>query len=286
MNIKTQRYLGLVLSALNIAGIVGTFIFVAKETPKYNIEKSKLEKDASKAKKVKTFIKNYKMSLIFAGASIASGIGSKVLSTKTEASLLATIGMLSAASNKYKDKIQKTFNNIVDKEDAIREFIDENYEKPTEKPMNGEELFKEEHIGYFYAKPEKLYKVMNRFNDELAGEVNYFGTGADTPKEFTLGELLRCCGARPLSHTLDNTRLNFGWSWEYLSYKWDAVKIHWDIDQYSDEDGARLITFYEDPIWNPSDWESHRDGSLTSEEYFDGINPKYVNINDGLYSIE
>ena len=39
MNIKTQRYLGLGLSALNIAGIVGTFIFVAKETPKYNIVK-------------------------------------------------------------------------------------------------------------------------------------------------------------------------------------------------------------------------------------------------------
>lgn len=285
MKLKTQRYLSWGLAILNVVGVIGTFCTVSKEAPTAQMKLKTLPKDAKKITKVKTFIKNYKMSLIFAGATIASGIGSKVLSTKTEASLIATVGMLDASLHKYKGKIKETLGIEADK-DIIREIIKDNYDKSNDEPEPGEELFKEEHIGYFYAKPEKLYKVMNRFNDELAGEINYFGTGADTPKDFTLGEMLRCCGARPLSHTLDNTRLNFGWSWEYLSYKWDAVKIHWDIDQYSDEDGARLITFYEDPIWNPSDWESHRDGTLTSEEYFNGINPNYVNINDGLYSVD
>ena len=120
MNIKTQRYLSLGLSALNVAGAIGMFVSLTKEAPKAQIQLKSLPKDAKKSTKLKTFIKNYKMSLIFTGVTITSGIGSKVISNKTEASLIVTVGMLDASLRKYKGKIKETLGVEADK-DIIRE---------------------------------------------------------------------------------------------------------------------------------------------------------------------
>lgn len=289
MNIKTQRYLSWVLSLVNLAGVVGTFVIVSKEAPKAQIQMNSLPKDAKKITKVKTFVKNYKLSLIFAGATIASGMGSKILSSKTEASLLATIGMLDAGLHKYKDKVKKVLGTSIDN-DIRNEIIEELYDNKSElEPQPGEELFKHELIGYFYAKPENLYRAMGMFNDMLSGEINYYETGVDNPRDFTLGELLRIAKARPLCHTLDQTKLNFGWSYEYLTYKWDTVKVHWDCgepDLPPDEDGARLLTFYEEPVWAPDSWDLHRIGKCSDRDYFEGSDAGLVNPEDSNYTVE
>ena len=284
MDIKTQRYLSLGLAALNVAGTIGMFVSLTKEAPKAQVQLNSLPKDAKKSTKAKTFIKNYKVSLIFAGTTIASGIASKVLSTKTEASLIATIGMLDASLHKYKGKIKETLGIEEDK-DIVREIIKDNYDKSNDEPEPGEQLFKCDLIGYFYAKPENIWKAMTRINEDISGEVDYCSSGMDYPSNYTLAEFIRLSKARPLSHVLDETRLEFGWSYEYLSECYDTIKIHWDADEYQDDDGARLISFLEEPVWLPDSWSMHKTGQISDEDYFKGSDPSLVNPNLSIYSV-
>ena len=284
MDIKTQRYLSLGLAALNVAGTIGMFVSLTKEAPKAQVQLNSLPKDAKKSTKAKTFIKNYKVSLIFAGATIASGVASKVLSTKTEASLIATVGMLDASLRKYKGKIKETLGLDADK-DIVREIIKDNYDKSNDEPEPGEQLFKCDLIGYFYAKPENVWKAMTRINEDISGEVDYCSSGMDYPSNYTLAEFIRLSKARPLSHVLDETRLEFGWSYEYLSECYDTIKIHWNIDEYPDDDGARLISFLEEPVWLPDSWSMHKTGQISDEDYFKGSDPSLVNPNLSIYSV-
>ena len=285
MDIKTQRYLSLGLAALNVAGTIGMFVSLTKEAPKAQVQLNSLPKDAKKSTKAKTFIKNYKVSLIFAGATIASGVASKVLSTKTEASLIATVGMLDASLRKYKGKIKETLGIEEDK-NIVREIIKDNYSKSDDEPEPGEQLFKCDLIGYFYAKPENIWKAMTRINEDISGEVDYCSSGMDYPSNYTLAEFIRLSKARPLSHVLDESRLEFGWSYEYLSECYDTIKIHWDIDEYPDDDGARLISFLEEPVWLPDSWSMHRTGQISDEDYFKGSDPRLVNPNVSIYSVD
>ena len=285
MDIKTQRYLSLGLAALNVAGTIGMFVSLTKEAPKAQVQLNSLPKDAKKSTKAKTFIKNYKVSLIFAGATIASGVASKVLSTKTEASLIATVGMLDASLRKYKGKIKKTLGIEEDK-NIVRELIKDNYSKSDDEPEPGEQLFKCDLIGYFYAKPENVWKAMTRINEDISGEVDYCSSGMDYPSNYTLAEFIRLSKARPLSHVLDESRLEFGWSYEYLSECYDTIKIHWDIDEYPDDDGARLVSFLEEPVWLPDSWSMHKTGQISDEDYFKGSDPRLVNPNVSIYSVD
>ena len=285
MDIKTQRYLSLGLAALNVAGTIGMFVSLTKEAPKAQVQLNSLPKDAKKSTKAKTFIKNYKVSLIFAGATIASGVASKVLSTKTEASLIATVGMLDASLRKYKGKIKETLGIEEDK-NIVREIIKDNYNKSNDEPEPGEQLFKCDLIGYFYAKPENIWKAMTRINEDISGEVDYCSSGMDYPSNYTLAEFIRLSKARPLSHVLDESRLEFGWSYEYLSECYDTIKIHWDIDEYPDDDGARLVSFLEEPVWLPDSWSMHKTGQISDEDYFKGSDPRLVNPNVSIYSVD
>ena len=285
MDIKTQRYLSLGLAALNVAGTIGMFVSLTKEAPKAQVQLNSLPKNAKKSTKAKTFIKNYKVSLIFAGATIASGVASKVLSTKTEASLIATVGMLDASLRKYKGKIKETLGIEEDK-DIVREIIKDNYDKSNDEPEPGEQLFKCDLIGYFYAKPENVWKAMTRINEDISGEVDYCSSGMDYPSNYTLAEFIRLSKARPLSHVLDESRLEFGWSYEYLSECYDTIKIHWDVDEYPDDDGARLVSFLEEPVWLPDSWSMHKTGQISDEDYFKGSDPRLVNPNVSIYSVD
>lgn len=285
MNIKTQRCLGLGLSLVNAIGTIAMFVSLTKEAPKAQAKIKSLQKNAKKITKVKTFIKNYKVSLILTGATIASGIASKVLSTKTEASLIATVGMLDASLRKYKGKIKETLGIEEDK-DIVREIIKDNYDKSNDEPEPGEQLFKCDLIGYFYAKPENIWKAMTRINEDISGEVDYCSSGMDYPSNYTLAEFIRLSKARPLSHVLDESRLEFGWSYEYLSECHDTIKIHWDADEYPDDDGARLISFLEEPVWFPDSWSMHKTGQISDEDYFKGSDPSLVNPNVSIYSVD
>lgn len=283
MDLKTQRYLSWGLSLLNVAGVVGTFISLTKEAPRAEIKMKSLPKDVKKIAKFKTFVQNHKVSLLFAGVTISSGIGSKLLSAKTEASLLATIGMLDASLYKYKDKIKKNLGIDADKS-IIKEILKDNFEKSEDDGAQpGEKLYCMENVGYFYAKPEKVMSAYVKLNRDMCDNDSYDGYYA--PGIFTIGEFLTLAQARPLSKNLTESKLNFGWSYDYLSEGFNNVWVHMDIEE-PDEDGASLIYFYEQPIWNPSEWYDYHYGYLKPELYFEKADMSKIDLESYSYQID
>jgi len=281
MNIKTQRLISLGLSVINIAGIVGTFIFVSKEAPKAQEELNKLPKDAKKIDKVKTFVKNYKKSLIFATGAVISGIGSRFVSAKTEASLIATATMLDASYRKYRDKVKQALGMDTHK-NIVKEMLkDEEKPEVNIMPKTNEKFFVEEHLGYFYADPEKLYKAVNIMNEIISGNCNYYVTGVDSPGSITLREFIHLADIKLLK-PVDENILNMGWNCDYLEFGYGYAWVHIDIDEDYNDIDARLITFYEDVIWNPDMWYDYYYGDTTEREYFKGC-PEYISKNASYY---
>lgn len=279
MNIKTQRWLSLGLAAINSIGVIVTSIMVSKETPKANEEFSKLPKDSKKIVKIKTFLKNYKKSLLLGGATIASGIGSKVMSYKLESGLIATATMLGASYNKYKGTVKKTLGIDADKS-IVKELMKDEYKKSELEAENGENLYYIENLGYFYAKPEKVMNAYVMLNRDMSDSDNY--TGQYASGVFTLGEFLTICQGRPLSKNLNVSNYNFGWSFDYLSDGWNNVWVHMEIDE-PDENGCRLIYFYEPPVWNPAEWYDYHYGYLKRDKYFEGCAMEKIDLESYSY---
>jgi hypothetical protein len=281
MNIKTQRYfLSLGLAIVNAVGVVLTSVMVSKETVKAKEEFEKLPKNSNRFIKFKTFVKNYKKAIIFGGATIASGIGSKVLSCKIESGLMATATMLGASLNKYKGTVKKTLGIDADKS-IVKEIMKDDYKKSNIDPENGEKLYYIENLGYFYARPENVMNAYVMLNRDMSDNDNYSGQYA--AGIFTLGEFLTICQGRPLSKNLSETNYNFGWSFDYLSEGWNNVWVHMEIGE-PDENGASLIYFYEPPIWNPMEWYDYHYGYLKGEKYFKGANMDKIDL--GSYAYE
>jgi len=266
VKIKTQKGLSLAFSLINVAGVVGTFISVMKETPEVQKEMDKLPKDASKMTKTITFIKGYKKSLLLATGTIASNICSKIFSSKVEASIIGATTMISTQAVKYKKKVKEFLGIDADKS-VVKSIMKDEYKKPDTKAQEGEELYYEEHIGYFYAKSEKIKDAYIKINSNFVGADIYYNN--DYHNSYTIGEFMKLCEAIPLSHNLDENKLNFGWSWDYLSEWYEMPWVHMDISE-PDENGAHLIYWFEDPIWNPEMWDTYRMGHFSKEEYFNG----------------
>lgn len=283
MNVKTQRYLKIGLSCLNVAGVVGTFIFTSKDAIRYQQAKENLPKDANKKTKFKTYVKNHWRSLIFAGATIASGIGSTLVSNKVEASLMATIGMLDASLVKYKKKIKETLGIEADKS-IVKEIMKDEYNASKDVNKQAKEkLYYSEYIGYFYAVPEKVKDAYIKLNSEFCDMGTYAYDGGFRSGVYTLGEFLKDCQGRPLSHNLTEDKLNFGWSIDYLYEQWETAWVHNDFSE-PDENGAILIYWFEEPIWNPAEWCDYMYGMISEEEYFSRSEDIDIpNINSPLY---
>lgn len=267
MKISTQRGISTGLMALNALGVVGTFIFVAKETP--DAQKKINSAKETKFSKLKAFVSGYKKSLIFASATIASGIGSRVLSSKTESGLLAGTAVLSTTLHKYKSKVKETLGIDADKS-IVKELMKEDKtDISSTSPKEGQVLYFEEHIGYFYAKPEDVIYAYSEINKDLSGNINWYLDGIDSKGYVTLIDFLNLCQGEPLSHTLDNSKLNFGWSPDYLSEYYENYWVNMDISEPEDNfNGARIIYFVTDLVWNPEQWYDYIHNGLDKNEYF------------------
>ena len=280
MSIKAQRGASLAFSLLGVAGVVGTFISVSKEAPKAKANFEALPKDCKKSDKIKTFIKSYKFSLLISTAAIASEIGSKILSNKVETSLIATATMLDAGYRKYRNTIKKTLGIDADKS-VLKQVMKDDYKKPTTEAKEDELLYWEEHIGYFYATKANILKAYAVMNEDISGANTYYVTGRDNPGWITIKEFLNLCEGRPLSRNLNDNKLNFGWQVNYLSEFWEYWWIHMDISE-PDENGAHMIYWFEEPVWNPAYWYDYTHSDMTREEYlqnFEGDASKVLDDN-------
>lgn len=281
MNLNKQKLINACLSLATVGSITGTFICTIKESAKYSETYYKAE---SKKDKFIKFVNNYKFSLLFASIGISSSLANCFLNNKMQANLIATIGMLDVGLRQHKEKIKETLG--IDGEKSILKKIMKSQFKD-QKIINNDsnkQLYWEEHIGYFYARPEDIFKAILLVNQDLSCGGAYYYTGLDHPGWITISELVTLMNAEPLSHNLNPCKMNFGWSWDYMSEFWEYPCIHFDIDE-PDENGARLITWMEAPIWNPRQWYDHRWCDCRNEEYFKDADPKIVNFNAMEYEI-
>lgn len=113
-----------VLSILGGAGVVATAILTAKATPKFEKELAKYDfKDVDKKEelmiKAKEGVKAYALAIGVGSISIACIIGSNVISTKHQASLIGAYATIDQSFKKYKGKLiemygKETHESIVD----------------------------------------------------------------------------------------------------------------------------------------------------------------------------
>lgn len=280
MSLGGKRLLSLGLSLLNATGVVGTIAMCIKESKKGNEDLAKAESEHKTTKeKVITFVKDYKYTLILGGASIVSGIGSKLIGAKTEASLIATAAMIDTGYRKYKDKVKNTLGVDIDRK--IRQAVAKDESKDINiTKKEGKQLFHIDRIGYFWCVPSEFWKNFHIMYKDLSGINNRYTTGVEQ-YNYTFRDFLSMIKAEPLKH-LSDIDLNYGWSYDYLSEQYDSAQLDIEVAYDKTDNGIDCcyVTFVQEPIWNPEKWCSYIYNLIPDDEYWSGANNK---VNKHLY---
>lgn len=246
MDYKVQRILPIPLSILGSCGVVATSIIVAKKAETAN-EKIRQAFKISKKDGVKVFLKEYWPALTMGSATIASIVSGTIISKKVEASLSATAIMLERSLMKYKGKAKELFG---EKASEITKSIAKTDYKKDEKKLptndeNGERLYWEEHIGFFKATPENIYKALLLLNEHII---------CNTQNFYSFKVFLKEAKAKLVDSEVDNISYEYGWSCEYIDEVYEGERgpfLHIKIEPFVDEDGVvkyYTIMFDKDPI--------------------------------------
>jgi hypothetical protein len=255
MNYKARQVVAILLGLTSAVGTVATAILVAKETPKAlkKIEKLKSKKDVKKIDYVKALLPVYWPALSVCAGTIASTTISNVISTRTEASLIATSTMLSQGWKKYKGKVQDIFGK--DASEFINQEIakdDYDYSKANNLKVESEEhLYWEENLGFFKCKPLDLMAAIADLNQRLhTPDPSPNGTFYFT----TLAVLMRDAKA----YVYDKNKLkaceNIGWTTDYLfeAYDLKSMWVHANYTTIIKKETAEVlftkINFFEEQI--------------------------------------
>lgn len=271
MNIKTKQAVSIVLSLVGSAGVILT-MYLTREAA------LKEKKDGTNEKnKFKNIIKNYKLPLTVAAATIASTVTSTILSKKAEASLGAMTILASQGYNKYKDQVKEVlgFDKHVDiirgvaseKLNSIYKSDKESLKKQKEEheKVQPEPLYYEEHIGYFRASEINLLTAYSNLNQRLHTEggkhSGYFARFYDFVKDADAVIIDK--------QKNQNYGLNWGWHMPYLSVYYLSTWVHMNLTTSWVEElneNVTIITWDEEPIPDADISSSNlRDGLIQSE---------------------
>lgn len=255
MNFK--NVLPIALSILGIGGVIATAILVAKETPKFNKDLEELKKD-DKTRKidiVKTAAEDYAPALIVGVATIASVASSTILSKKNEISLSSAAIIADTGWRKYKDKIKKVLG-IETHKDILDKLSLDDFAKVKEKDRD--DLYWEEHVGFFKADPEKLAYAYSDINRRLHDEE--FTTGS-YPGVAQLCKFFTEAGVDFLVPSINAEDIRFGWDIDYLYENYGYIWVNMNIEESTDDQGNKYkkIIFIEDPIYL-DEYESYYKG--------------------------
>lgn len=258
MNEKVRRILPIFLSIVSSAGVIGTAILVAKETPKASKEIEEAKKEKNSKKVAKAILKNYGPSIAVGAATITSIVAGTIIGKKTEASLTATTIMLDRTYRKYKGKVKEVLG--VEKEAEINKEIAKDDYKKKEEELNsyensdGTKLYHEEHIGFFRAKPELLERALNLTNERIQSTYDDIKYGMRTNMYASLKTFLDDAKAKVIDKKeIDDLSFDYGWSYDYLDEAWGGNKfVHMILTPEGDENGVVKyinVTFDKDPIY-------------------------------------
>lgn len=249
MNPKLQRSLPVPLAILSSMGVVATTVIVAKKAPIANAKLNEVKNN--KKEWFKVFIKEYWPALTMGSATIASILAGTIISKKTEASLSATAIMLERTLNKYKGKAEELFGEKA--EEFTKSISKTDYRKEEKKlpdnDENGERLYWEEHVGFFKATPENIYKSLLVLNEHIVLKTQNF---------YSFKVFLKEAKAKLVDNEIDGISYEYGWNYEYIDEVYEGINgpfLHVKIDPVFDENGVvkyYTLIFDKDPIISTS----------------------------------
>ena len=255
---KNNKLISIMLGVLTSAGVIGTAVLTAKETPKAIEKINELKSNTDKVK-FKDYVKNlapiYWPAATVCLATILSNTASSIISIKTEASLIATATMISQGYKKYKNKVVQLLGKEVDQK-ITTEISKDDYKKKLEnkktKLESDEEMYWEEHIGFFSCKPIDLQAALCDLNQRInipryakEGIFNFV----------TLQEFLFDAKAKVYNSKILKPSSKLGWSWEYIR---ELHNIHnpWIfatkvsiVDSKTGELLYNKLEFIYEPVW-------------------------------------
>lgn len=278
MNYNARKIASILLGLTSAVGTVACAVLVAKETPKAldKINELKNEKNTKKIEYIKPILKYYWPAIVVGFGSIASSTISNIISIKTEASLIATTTMLSQGIKKYRNKVEEYFG--ID----TRKFLDSEIEKDNFKKKENvaleDDLYWEEHLGFFRCKPVNLMAALSDLNQRLhTPDPDPNGTFYFT----TLSILMEDAQATVIDKNKLKISEHIGWTTDYLCDEY-SLKNMWVHPEYThvinEKTGEYLFTkisFFEDPIYL-EDSEISRNNYKSRECYKHNENTLFI----------
>lgn len=282
MNIKTQKTLSVVLSIVGSVGVVATAFLAAKRAPKAEKE---LKKASDKKEKAAIFVKNYWPVIVSATATVASITAGTIISKKTEASLTAMAVGADQLYRRYKGKAIELFGDKA--KDITKEVSKDLFDskKIAKLPKKeGERLYYEEHVGFFYASPEDIAYAIGDINKRLATQdcISPFKTfywaslrtflyDANVNK-FYGGSLKEGC--KEDGSDVDDMSFDYGWDKEYLNHMYGCSNIDAHFLDVLDDDGETkytMISFDQEPVADIGETSKNYIDASNYDQYYTGL---------------
>lgn len=220
----------MILGILGAAGVVATFISVAKTAPKAELKVNQVQKNSdhelTTVEKVKVMAPVYAPSIAIAGVTVACIVSSTVLSNQQKVGLTGAYIALDQAYKRYKDKIVEFVGLDTSKkaeEEVSKDRIEEiKKEYPAEIKNSEVKIFYESHYD----------KLFERSIDEIRDAMYFLNRKLVTEGEANLNDLYDLLA---LDRTDEGAVL--GWSAGQLAQSNTDVWIDYSLVPVTTQDG-------------------------------------------------
>jgi hypothetical protein len=258
VNLKTKQTLAILFSIGGAIGTVGTAYLARKAAMKEQKMRTpngciypEIMPSTSKKEQVKKLLPVYAPTIGVGALTVGSIIGSSVMSHRAQASLMSMAVLADQGWRKYKNQVKSTLGldthqsliNGIAKKSLSKEDL-QNIDDSNEL-----ELYFEENVGYFQAKPEDVMSAYAEINEFLNTDKGTFTNGEYDG--VTIGMFLSLANARLISNVKEETLDEWGWTLEYLQEVTGNCWVHMKFTPEVTDDGVvpyKVISWIEDPI--------------------------------------
>jgi hypothetical protein len=195
----------------------------------------------------------YKLPIAVGALTVGSIVGSTVMSHKAQASIMSMAVLADQGWRRYKHQVKSTLG-LDTHENVLRGLANKRLSS-TNDPMimdenDPRELFYEEMVGFFKAKPEDVIAAAAELNEML--NTDYRNQLVDIYDFVTIGTFLKMANAELLDTKVNLDSLeNWGWTMDQLVECYNWCWIHMKLTEEKTDDGVvpfRVISWLEEPI--------------------------------------
>lgn len=276
-NEKIKKALPVVLSVTSVIGVGVTAVVSAKCAIKATRKLDKAEEEKgeplTKKEKFKLAAPVYIPAVISGVLTSGAVTGAAIINEKQKASLAMTAALMTSRYNELKAKLKRL--SPEEQAKLMEKTLNEGLETGAiqrdagQKTSPEQELWHEDHFGYFFATKDEVYNAFLEMQRVLSTH------GYVTLDVFAdnIAELSGLFVNEAFRGKIGDTVKKIGWSDEWLYESSDAVYIPVHVEKYPLEPSAgeyanvcHDIQWIIDPIYEP--WEYYKDG--------DGVKPEPI----------